>query len=213
MNLTRGKFSARALIVPLAIVAALGLSTAAHAQRIRLEPNNARGDAAAKALTIINKSGSYVLSKNIVVNRNNVDALDITASNVTLDLQGYTITVASGITGINGINATGQTNVIIQNGIITGFSGAAVLAGQASTIAGITATNNGTGITCGIACLAQDDTVQGNIGEGLIFNDTTGGYLNDILQGNSQTTGGGPAGQVTGGTNLGHNLCNGVLCP
>src|SRR5580658_2035368 len=181
MNLTRGKFSARALIVPLAILAAVGLSTAAHAQRIRLEPNNARGDAAAKALTIINKSGSYVLSKNIVVNRNNVDALDITASNVTLDLQGYTITVASGITGINGINATGQTNVIIQNGIITGFSGAAVLAGQASTIAGITATNNGTGITCGIACLAQDDTVQGNIGEGLIFNDTTGGYLNDIL--------------------------------
>jgi hypothetical protein len=213
MNRNREKFSARVLIIPVAVVAAFCIGTAAHAQKIRLEPNNATGDAAAKALTIINKSGSYVLSKNIVVNKNNVDALDITASNVTLDLQGYTIMVATGFSPNNGINATGQSNVIIQNGIITGFTnGAAVLAGQTSTVAGITATGNGTGITCGIACLAQDDTVQGNTGEGLIFNDTTGGYLNDILQGNSQTTGGGPAGQVTGGTSLGHNLCNGVVC-
>ena len=103
--------------------------------------------------------------------------------------------------------------MIIQNGIITGFTGAAILAGQTATISGITATANETGITCGIGCLVQDNTIQGNSGEGLTFTDSTGGYINNILQGNDGMTGGGPAGQVTGGTNLGQNLCNGVLCP
>lgn len=210
MNRNREKISARVLIIPVAVVAAFCVSGAVHAERIRLEPDNARGAVAAKAQTIINKSGSYVLSKNIVVTKSGIDALDITASNVTLDLQGYTILGNSNAN--NGINASGQSNVVILDGIVTGFGGAAIIAGTASNISGITATNNGSGITCGIGCLVQNNIIQGNgPGAGIIFSDPTGGYVENVMQGNSGNTVG-TSGQVTEGTTLGHNLCNGVAC-
>ena len=53
----------------------------------------------------------------------------MTASNVTIDLQGFTIMSTVSTTG-NGINATGQSNVVIRNGIIMGFGGAAIVTGN-----------------------------------------------------------------------------------
>ena len=91
----------------------------------------------------------------------------------------------------NGINATGQSNVVIRNGIIMGFGGAAIVtgimptfphnrfgqferagagasiqAGNGSQIVSNTVTGSGSGISCGIGCVARDNIIQGNTGVG-----------------------------------------------
>lgn len=210
----------------------------AQQKPIVIEPD-AVVPAAAKALTIINKSGSFVLNRNIVNGRAGVDAIDITASNVTLDLQGNSIISAAASTGV-GINATGVSSVIIRNGTITGFGGPAIIAGSNANITGIIATQNSLisstgasieagngsqiaadtisgsgsgGITCGTGtgCLVENNVIQGNSGVGISLSDATGGYLGNVMQGNSGNTVG-TTGQVSGGTSLGQNLCNGTPC-
>ena len=161
--------------------------------------------AAVKAQTIINKSGSYVLNGNIVNKRVNAASVSVTVPNVTINLQGFSIT--STVASPAGIDATGQSNVVVTNGIISGFGGPAIIAGPAATISGITATGNGSGISCGPGCLARGNVLQGNSGVGLNFSDASSGYLGNVLQGNNS---GGA--QVGGGTSLGQNLCNGTDC-
>jgi hypothetical protein len=206
------KFSGRSLMVYTAVAVAIFASTAALAHG-GLELELATGPDAIRAKTIINKPGSYVLSRNLSDTGAGVDGVLINSSNVTLDLQGYVITGASGTA--NGIEvAAGLTNVVILDGIITGFGGAGVLAGSdtATNISGLTVQGNGTGISCGIGSLVQSNIIQGNLGEGLSFSDTTSGFLGNILQGNDSNTSPGTTGQVTGGISLGHNLCNGSVC-
>ena len=67
---------------------------------------------------IITKEGSYVLTSNIVVPAG--DAIDIQASNVTLDLNGFTIEGGGADDGIEII--PGLSMVVIRNGFISGFA-------------------------------------------------------------------------------------------
>jgi len=200
-------FSNRIATMCVSIAVAVFASTPILAQQkpIAIELN-LTATAATKALTTINKSGSYILTKNIVDSRAGFDALAVTAPNVTIDLQGFEIMSTTTGTG-NGINATGQSNVVVRNGIITGFGGAAIITGNNASIAAITATTNGSGITCGVGCLASGNVLQGNTGLGLTFTDTTSGYVENVLLGNNN---GGA--QVSGGTSLNQNVCNGTAC-
>jgi hypothetical protein len=190
------------------MAAAIFATSLAHAQRVAIvvEPGKAMASAGVKAQALINKSGSYVLARNLVNGKAGAVAISITAPNVTLDLQGFSVLCTSASTGA-GIDATGQANVAIHNGIITGCGGAAIIAGAAGTITAITATNNGSGITCGIGCVAGGNIIQGNTGVGMTFSDATSGYIGNVLQGNN-----GAGAQVSGGTSLNQNLCNGVVC-
>jgi hypothetical protein len=211
MNRNSENFSGRSLMVYVAIAVAIFANSAAYAQRVALEPATAVGAAATKAMTVITKPGSYVLSRNLTVTRSGIDGVLINSSNVTLNLQGFVITGNSNAD--NGIEvAAGVNNVVIADGIITGFGGAGVLAGQGTNISALTVQGNGTGITCGIGSLVQSNIIQGNTGIGLTISDATGGYLGNIFQMNNQNTSPGASGQVTGGTSLGHNLCNGLAC-
>jgi hypothetical protein len=184
----------------------------AHAQRMAIvvEPGKTMSSAGVKAQALINRSGSYVLARNLVNGKAGAVAISITVPNVTLDLQGFSVLCTTASTGA-GIDATGQANVAIRNGIITGCGGAAIIAGTASSISAITATNNGSGITCGIGCVAGGNIIQGNTGVGMTFSDATSGYIGNVLQGNNGNTVG-TGGQVSGGTSLGQNLCNGAAC-
>jgi hypothetical protein len=67
----------------------------------------------------ITQSGSYRLSGNLVPI--NAQAINITAANVTLDLNGFTIS-CTGCTGANGVVST-ATNTTIENGTVMGFTG------------------------------------------------------------------------------------------
>jgi hypothetical protein len=211
MNQNRANFLRRSMIAGASIVVAIFANTAAHAQRtpIVVEPNGSAAGVTAQSL--INRSGSYVLVRNLVNgSKTGASAIAIVAPNVTLDLQGFTISSTSSKTG-SGINATGQSNVVIRNGIITGSGGPAIVAGNNANISGITMTANGSGISCGIGCVARDNLIQGNLGVGMTFSDATSGYVGNVLQGNNGNTVG-TAGQVSGGTSLGQNVCNGTTC-
>jgi hypothetical protein len=238
MNDGGARFFGRSLIVGALIAATIFATTLAHAQRmpIGVEPSGATAGVTAQSL--INRPGSYVLVRNLVNgSKNGGDAIDIVVSNVTLDLQGFTISSTSSKSGA-GINATGRSNVVIRNGIITGSGGPAIIVGPNSNISGITASGNSTagisnasiqagngsqliansiiggftgGITCGIGCLARDNIVQSNASVGMTFSDATSGYLGNMLQGNNAITVV-TTGQVSGGTSLNQNVCNGAAC-
>lgn len=72
----------------------------------------------------ISRSGKYRLSDDLKVRSGN--AITITASNVTLDLAGYTVSTESGGTG-RGVFVSGAKNVQIKNGKTSGFNANVVL--------------------------------------------------------------------------------------
>jgi hypothetical protein len=200
-------FSSRIATIGLAVALAMVARTAAFAQQKPIPIDAASAPAAAKAQNVISKPGSYILNKNITnTSKNGAISLMITASNVTIDLQGFVISATGSNSGA-AISAVGTSNVVVRNGIITGFDGAAIILGNNSNVTSITATGNGSGITCGSGCLVSNCIVQGNTGLGMTFVDTTSGYAGDILLDNNS---GGD--QVSGGTSLHQNICNGTTC-
>lgn len=107
----------------------------------------------------ISVSGSYKLGSNL--SSGGTTAIDITASNVTLDLNGYTIdggsvvclpnvagpgnTCSGSATGMSLIDAT--RSVTIRNGIVRGSKGNGISVGEDSRIYDVTSReNNGYGI-------------------------------------------------------------------
>jgi hypothetical protein len=157
---------------------------------------------------VINKSGSYFLAATLTFGLSNSSAIRINTgiNNVTINLNGFSI-IGTGGTNANGINAPTNSGITVVNGTITKFSGKGIIAGSNSTVAGLQIlANTGGGLTCTTGCLITSNVINGNGGTGLVFSDTTSGYQNNIISGNGAT--------VTGGTNMGHNVCNGTTtCP
>jgi hypothetical protein len=236
MNRKSHFFLRRRLLMCASIACAIFSSTPARAQQksapLDVEAN--RAAAGTKAIFVLSKPGSYVLQKNLTDTRPGVDAVQITVSNVTVDLQGFLISGGVSGTGV-GVNATGESNVVVRNGTITNMGGAAIVTGPNARILAITASadssagtpgqviqagngssildnvvsgGNAGGVLCGIsggsACLVRGNIIQGNAGVGLTLGDNTSGYAGNVLQGFSTS--------VTGGTPIGTNLCNGSPC-
>jgi len=67
---------------------------------------------------VINQPGSYYLSGNLAVT--NANGIHITAAGVTLDLNGFRISRATGSGGY-GVYSTGTPGVTVRNGTIVGF--------------------------------------------------------------------------------------------
>lgn len=98
---------------------------------------NSTSAAANTAAITISSPGKYILAGDLQINAQNsgtagagVIGIDITSSNVTLDLNGYTISqsatsVAAGITGVVGIRIKNSSrslyNITIQNGQLNGI--------------------------------------------------------------------------------------------
>src|SRR5262249_33841693 len=118
-----------------------------------------------KSQTTISKPGSYVLSRNITNNSaSGANSVLVTASNVTINLQGFVIAAGGTSTGAGIIANPGVTNLVISNGTITGFDGAGVSAGAGARISTLNVTNNGSGITCGTGCMVGGNVIQNNSG-------------------------------------------------
>jgi hypothetical protein len=111
---------------------------------------------------VIAQSGSYQLSSNLVVPcGSGANGINITASNVTVDLNGFTISCSATNTA-TGIQAGAVTGITIMNGAVTGFGSSAqgygidFIGGPAYSGTSWTAkayqvqvTQNGTGIYAG----------------------------------------------------------------
>jgi hypothetical protein len=157
---------------------------------------------------VINKSGSYFLAATLTFGLSNSSAIRVNTgiNNVTINLNGFSI-IGTGGTNANGINAPTNSGITVVNGTITKFSGKGIILGSNSAVAGLQIlSNTGDALTCTTGCLITSNVINSNGGTGLVFSGATSGYQNNIINGNGAT--------VTGGTNMGHNVCNGMTtCP
>jgi hypothetical protein len=160
------------------------------------------GDTAGFPATL-SRPGRYKLSGNLAVPPN-INGINITANDVSIDLNGFTILSATAGSGI-GISAPTESNRIrIANGSITGFSYGFLNLGigdivedmrivgnstgiriETGRIRNSTITNNSAhGILCH-GCLIEQNIIAGNGSVG-IYDDTAGGglVLGNIIAGN-----------------------------
>jgi hypothetical protein len=182
----------------------------------------------------ITESGSYVLGNNIVIN--GFGGISVAASNVSIDLNGFTISYIGNDRFADGISVGGDfSNVEIYNGTITGFSRAGIWAGgfkapgvnlklhdliingnkfnairledrNGFMIYNCMLSNNGTAIDARGAGLINNNVITKNI-TGLSGVSIKTGYESNIITDNTiKDVSGNP-------TNLGHNLCTTGLCP
>lgn len=194
-----------------------------------IEINQAKVLAAGGFPYVVSNPGSYRLTGNLTVPSTTLDAIDVKASYVTIDLNGFSIIGPNDpIAGGNGISSflpgPSATSTTVENGTVTGFN-IGVFVGPSSIVrnvhadgnsasgirsfgngcvfSGNTTSSGNNGIYCGgQACLISGNTVVGTT-TGIVANDATTGYGGNVLK---NTT------NVNGGTSLGNNLCSGVVC-
>ena len=101
----------------------------------------------------------------------------IESSNVTLDLNGFTIRSATG-TGF-GVVANGSTsNITITNGVVENFAVGISLAGPGNRVENVRVQNNrDTGLFLGAGGLASQVVAQGNFQRGIQL--STAGHIKD----------------------------------
>jgi hypothetical protein len=174
----------------------------AHAQTKLVKP-------ASGGTLVISKSGSYFLAANYTSTLPAASIISITVSNVTINLNGFTIsdtTLNNTAPAISVNSPTKISGVTIANGTIT-KTGTAISLGTSSAVGSMQLIGNkGDGVDCTSTCLISNNVITGNTGVGLNFgSDATSGYQSNVMNLNGT--------DVMGGTNLGHNVCSGAACP
>ncbi len=126
----------------------------------------------------ITEPGSYQLKGNLVVTAADT-AIAISVGNVTLDLNGFSITGPGPTVGLYGVaNSNAVTAVSVRNGTISGFSYGINLGGPTSPKGGVTGAivqnmtvyDNGVGISTGPSSLVSGNVATGNTSEGIQTN-------------------------------------------
>ena len=108
----------------------------------------------------IDTQGLYCLTGNLATDISSGNAIEITANNVALDLNGWKVGGQAAGTGTNayGIYST-AVNVTVKNGIVRGFNCGIYLTGRGAVVQGITADQN---TTVGIKVSGPGSLIQGN---------------------------------------------------
>jgi parallel beta-helix repeat protein len=147
--------------------------------RIALSAANTPGDA--DSVFKITQSGSYYLTGNLA-GVSGKSGIEIAASNVTIDLRGFTM---QGVTGsLDGIASPfGAIGITIQNGFITGWSdGIDLTLGGQSRVSGVNASDNtGGGIRLGNEAIVRECTAFSNGGSGISVSGTGSGVIESCI--------------------------------
>ena len=170
------------------------------------------GDTAGFPATL-SKPGRYKLTGNLRVPAQ-MNAIEVTASDVTIDLNGFTISSATpgqAASGIVALQGDGMLRVI--NGTVTGFSGSGIvkspgpaviedmrllsnghnleLAGESrvrnSTIANGNSTfpQPGPAVRCFGSCVIENNIITGNLGAGVASEDGGTTVVGNVIVGNT----------------------------
>jgi parallel beta-helix repeat protein len=183
----------------------------------------------------ITQPGSYKLSGNLVVPAN-TDGIDIATfvSNITIDLNGFSIIGPASCTGVgacaallsNGISATDSTNITLRNGTVTGFGDGIFLNSTTNNlIEEVRAIGNGNGIEIrgsnslvrrniassngqhgilAVNAVVIENVANSNGGDGLLING--GVFGSNSFDSNTN------AFANSGATSQKNNDCNGTAC-
>jgi len=184
----------------------------------------------------ITQPGSYRLSSDLVVS-GSTNAINITTSNVTLDLNGFTITGPGAYSGVYGIsdNGTSPVAIAIRNGSLSGWTFAVNLSTcNYCSVQQLSVHGGGSGIYAGTGALISGNILTGGNGgtaistgpDALITADTVSGFATGIQAGaNSTVSGNASAGNSYGiyvvanstvsGNTTANNLVYGIeaTCP
>jgi hypothetical protein len=177
----------------------------------------------------ISQPGSYRLVSNITVPDAATTAIEITADNVTLDLNGFTIagpnvctpnpircSFTGGGIGILAVAPTGvvsPANVRIMNGVVRGMGGHGIrMLGDATIIQNVVATNNGgPGLVVGEGSVIDSTAKLNGSGSAIIGLIVRGSIASQNIFGISIRPGGIASGNVaTGNAAVGMSLSNGT---
>jgi parallel beta-helix repeat protein len=225
-----------------AAVMVLGLAASAGAVDGTVEINQAKVLAAGGFPYTISNTGSYRLTGNLTVSGTNVDAIDVNASHVTIDLNGFSIIGPGSGRGI--VGSVSETSLTVESGSVTGFTsgvqagassvikslradtnlGISIKTGINSVVQGCSANSNDSGIDAGSGSVISGNTANNNTGTGIECAVSGCVISGNAIVGNAfgifafgATTGyeGNVLMNTTNvkeGTSLGHNLCSGVVC-
>jgi hypothetical protein len=129
---------------------------------------------------VISQAGSYKLSGNLTVPDANTTAIQVTADNVTIDFNGFSILgplvcVGTPVTSCNpapgigiGIFGNVSRNVTVVNGTVRGLGGDGIKLGPDAYVEKMhVLSNGGTGINFLVSGIAIGNTVVGNQGGGI----------------------------------------------
>ncbi|MCB2154530.1 right-handed parallel beta-helix repeat-containing protein [bacterium] len=118
------------------------------------------------ATTTINTSGSYILVDGVTMTAD-VPAITIAASDVTIDLHGFTLT-GSGFSGnADGINITAVSSTVVRNGRIENFGDRGLELGANCRISDLEVSGNGGwGIYAASQAIIEDCIIEGNNKDG-----------------------------------------------
>lgn len=195
------------------------------------------GDAPGFPVTL-SEPGSYVLTSNLDVRSfpgaADLTAVDITADDVTLDLNGFRIVGPASCTGAPGaisctpgagvgIRSVGR-NTSVTRGSVSGFAGGGATLGPEARVRDLRAADNGTvGISAGQLSVVEQAVALGNGGAGIAlgpdgavlgsnasFNDDAGLTLGAGTGFSSSVLNQNGAGSAIGGVALGSNVCDGT---
>lgn len=146
----------------------------------RIEINQDAIDAAGGPPYVISSSGSYVLTSNLRVANLNTDAVQITSSDVSLDLNGFSLVGPATCTGVQttltcdagtgiGVNAISQSRIRVRNGTIRGFAGGGIAQPTAAHISDlIVMENGGVGISVASDSVIRDCVSYRNGNSGML---------------------------------------------
>jgi hypothetical protein len=154
----------RTLLRSLATVACAALIGAAGGARAVdgvFEVNHTSVLAAGGYPFAIGTSGSYVLTSSLTPPAG-VGAIVVAAPDVTLDLNGFSVT-GSGIVA-TGIDAGPNAGLTVRNGIVSGFGDVGIRAGSRSKILQVTVTGIGQTAILATSCLILESIVEDNPG-------------------------------------------------
>ena len=189
----RGKLAAAFF----AALMVLGFGASADAVDGTIEINQAKILAnGGFGLFTVGASGSYRLTGNLAV-PTGLTGLSVTASYVTIDLNGFSIIGAAGSLG--GVVATTDAVVgtTVENGTVKGFINGVFLRDKSLVKSVRADSNSNTGITVGSSSLVLHNIISGST-TGIFAPDATTGYGENLL--NNGTN-------VVLGTSMKNNVC------
>ena len=162
----------------------------------------------------ITSPGSYILKHNLSPSSSGSDCIDVSVSNVSIDLNGFGMRAAkSGVmVGINATVGGEQTNISVSNGYVIGMTGAGVLLGAGSVEGVLADTNGADGIHCTENCVISGDTANSNTDSGIQVDGSHSLIENNMANLNGVGINAGGQYNLIKGNTASGNTTNGINC-